>query len=370
MKKNENKVMLKPSGFCSYKDSVFFIQRNMNMLVEMDHDLRKIRMVKYLADGIDGYQLLYNDYCICVNDEIYILSNSLQDVYVWNFCTKELKSFSFMKDDQIYVNKAVCIENNNIVLFPNGGNKKLIFDCDKKICVSKKLKDIEEVFLEKCYAIDDGKYIFADSGGNRIHFLDEKLEYLDNIQVGRDVCRYWGIVVVGNYYVLPQMDENKVTIYDKKKRNYVELDYPEDYISKKGYGYLNMYAFGNKVYIFPMYANMIISIDLNQMTVQKEFVEEKISIKYNYEKTAVVEETYVDSFVMDNKVVVYEDMYECWHKFDCQNNTVEKIEVFKEQNQTFINQLRTLFCAEKQHTINEGFGLNSLDNFLFNLIDE
>lgn len=369
MKNNNRGVMLKPSGFCLCGESIFFLQQNMNMLVEMDSDLKKIKMVKHLSNNIYGYPSLYNDFCICVNNEIYVFANSSKDIFIFDLKERELKTCSLMTGkNRIFVNKAMHLKNNSIILLPNGDTQKIYIDCDSKVCAYKNIGSKIGLFLEKCYVVEHNKFVFADSSGNNIHILDQNFDYLDSCRVGKDNSRYWGIIAVGDYYILPQMDENKATVYDKRTKSYTELDYPNNYVSRKGYGYSNMYAFGNKVYIFPMFANMIISVDVERMTVQQEFAEENLSVKYSQTKTEIIAETYVDSFIVDDNVIVYEDMFECWHKFNCRNNTVEVVELSKDQEQNYIDELRVVVSSNNQECIiNESVGLNSLDNFIFSL---
>lgn len=371
MKDYDKCVMLKPIGYCLCGDSIFFIQRDMNMLVEISKDLKKIKMVKRLSNKMCGMRALdiYNDFCIYANNCIYIFANGSNNVSIYDLQEQKLKTYVIAnKKESVFLHKAIFIEGNSFVLLPNGGTQKIYFDLNSKVCAYENMGNDKDIFLEECYAIESDKYIFTDSSGNNIHVLDAKFHYLNSIQIGKNNRRYWGIAIVGDYYVLPWMEGQGVTIYNKKKEEYLELFYPDNYISKKGYGYSSMYTFESKVYIFPLFANMILSIDVEQMTVQQEFAEENISVKYNKNKTEIIAETYIDSLVIDDNVVVYEDMLDCWHKFNCKNNTVEVVRLLEEQEQNYIDELRLLFSSNTQECIiKEGFGPNNLDNFIFSL---
>lgn len=366
------KPVLLPTGLCVKDDNIWFMQSGGNQLIRADIHSFEILDKFYIPWEKGFFHRGCGDQILDVGDKLLILLNESNCIYAFDVIAGNLRKVTALPHERVFRDNIVVCRNGNLYILPYDNNDVLKYDYINDFW-EQILIGNSGIRMERCFEEEGDVITSVDGGTNKIIrlFLSEK--YIEEIAVGKDSCRYWGIKKAADFFVLPHKNEKAVTLWNEKTGELYELtDFPYRYDGIEEWAYLNMYKNQDDIFIFPYYANMILRVDVNNKKIDQAFPAVLFEKDYADGLICFPKETYIDATECQKKVYLYAEIGQYWQVFDMERMTVHnypKYEIVPAENKKCLG---TLFDGEsgKFFMTRESRVTNcNFDNYILSLDD-
>lgn len=197
-------------------------------------------------------------------DCLWVLMEKSRKIYEYEIKTDTIKTYC-PEGECFKVHSEIVIEKEGqLFMLPHGSSDILRYDCHSNILEKKKFGK-EKIRAAKCYETDGTRIYAVDYDSNKLLRCDFSDRSCSVIKIGTGDAGYWGIKKADRYFVLLRLFEREIILWDEETGEMSKLvDFPEGYACLRGFAYLNMFVMNSKVYIFPIFSNMILKVDVEK----------------------------------------------------------------------------------------------------------
>lgn len=358
-----SKYGLIPIGYCEKDGILWFLQYKSNKLIKMQLNNFEIMDVYIIPQFNVSKLVVYADKIIDCGGKLCILHYGSGYIYEFDI---ESQTFELilLYENYKYCGGAVIKIGDNILIFPYGENYVLKYNyktstTEKDIFSDEQNRYFESNFVNR----NNTEVIFADSSNNILYKFSLIDNSIENITIGEDTNRYWGIKAINDYYLLPCINKNKILILNSNFEILKKIDIQCDkYASYIGYAVTDMYLYDKYLYIFPKFSNAVLRINLESYSVELGF-DQAILSDNNFSNISC-RETFADTIRIENNVYAYLAEKKIWYIFNLKDNRTEVYSNLEIVNERVLNNIRKLYIND---VINEDGINNTLDNFLLSI---
>lgn len=305
--------------FCIKDNTLWLLQAGSNKLVKMNINTYEIEKVTSIPCERRFWP--YNCKMLDVGDRLLLLFGDSKKIYEYEIETGTVKIHELPIENRLLGFECAIVRDNKLFLFPYKSRDILEYNY-RTYSMKKRRFGKTDVKVDKCYEMNENGtvYYLADEGSNVLYQYDIAGLPCTSIPIGRMENRYWGVKKCGSYFVLPNLDKKAITLWNEENGETVELtEFPEEYMYLEGAPYLDMFEIDNNIYIFPIYANMILKVSIENRTITQAFPEVFFVPDYDINSERFSRETYWCAKRYNNYIYAYASYEKSWHIFDLEN---------------------------------------------------
>lgn len=351
---NNKKNILYPTGYCIEGEVLWFLQRNLNKVVNYSLKTNQIcNVIELFLTPSRRYDDWYNDRIIHIDGKLYIFVSCANFLQVYDIQQDVLNKFDFPNGLTMDYH-SILVHDRHIYAFPYGNEIGL------KISLNGEIEELniygeKKPYYQRWCVEYENEVLWPDTvngGYFKFDFLTSNIVSCEIENVDSPIS---AIAEIDKFYVMPYVKENKILICDTSNYSIEIIDYPEGYKANANYRYINIYEYNGKVYLFPLTANMIVEIDPQKKTAVQVFCDVDLS------------SIYYDCIFYEGNILAYEMKKQNFRIFNLNNFSVEELPIVIDTNfEEKLCDLKSVLNQPGKVWI-EGMGLN-LETFILNLV--
>lgn len=359
-----------PIEACIKEEDIWFIQFNSNKLVRIDKNTYEIKKIVNIPGEPPFLCRPYNYHLVDRDDSLWVLLEKSRRIYEYGIETGTIKMHTFEGEDFKFHSEIVIEKEHQLLMIPHGSSDILQYDYHSNVLEKRKFVK-ETIRAAKCYGVDGTRIYVADYDSNMVHCYDFFDQSCTLIKIGTEKDRYWGVKKVGRYLVLLCLFEREIVLWDEETGEILRLaDFPKDYACLEGFAYLNMFEKNNNIYIFPIFSNMILKVDVEKRVIEQAFKEVFYDTSYDENSEYFINATYLCAKRSGDCVYAYAVYKKSWDVFDLETETIRSRSVFEIKEPEHKRQIENIlddnvyeepFCECEKRTI------CTLENYIRNI---
>lgn len=311
--------------FCMKDDTVWLLQAGSNKLVKMNRNTYEIEKVTDIPCERRFWP--YNCKMTDIGDRLLLLFGNSKKIYEYEIETDTVKIYELPIENSLSGFECAIARDNKLFLLPYKSRDILEYDY-RTHATERRRFGKTDVKVAKCYEMNDSGtvYYLADEGSNVLYQYDITSWSCTPVPIGKAENRYWGVKKSGSYFVLPNLDKKAITLWNEESGETVELtEFPEGYMYLDGAPYLDMFERDNNIYIFPIYANMILKVSIEDRTITQAFPDVFFEPDYDINSEQFSRETYWCVKNYRHYIYAYASYEKSWHIFDLKNLNLKTV---------------------------------------------
>lgn len=359
-----------PITVCIKEKDIWFMQFHSNKLVRVDKSTYEVKKIVSLPGEPPFKCRPYNYHLIDRGDSLWVLMEKSRRIYEYEMEADTIKTHTFENGDFRFHSEIVIEKEDQFLMLPHGSSDILAYDCHSNSLEKRKFGK-DKIRAAKCYGADGTKIYVTDYDSNVLHRYDFSDQSCTAIKIGGKDNRYWGVKKAGRYLVLLQLFEREIILWDEETGEMSKLtDFPKEYACLRGFSYLNMFEKNNKIYIFPIYSNMILKVDVEKKVIEQAFKEIYYDTSYDENSEHFMNATYLCAERSGDYVYAYAVYKKSWDVFDLETETIRSRTDFKIKEPEY---KQTISCMQDGNVYEESFcecekrTICTLENYIRNI---
>lgn len=306
-----------PGGMCIKDERVWFMQLNSNKIVKVDEMMSEVEEMISIPMENSFKHRLYNYHMIDIGSKLLLLLEKSKNIYEYNVETQTITSHSLGINQYRFHSEIIVEWNRKLWMFPYGDNTVLKYDYDTGSITEKSQEVWNCVKAAKCHEIIGAYVYMVNSGSNHVYRYNLVDDSCIGIVVGEKDSQYWGIKKAGDYFVLPHINKQRITLWNEENGTIVEMmDFPKRYECLDRNAYLDMFEKNGNIYIFPFYANMLLKVDIQKKCIVQVFLEEFFVTDIDSYSEKFRCSMYLCARQHNDHIYAYASYRNCWQIFD------------------------------------------------------
>jgi|GEM_PF-5048285 len=363
-----------PGNLCIKDGHIWFMQLNSNKFVRVNEAMSEAEEVINIPMENSFKHRQYNYHLINVGTKLLLLLEKSKNIYEYDIDTQMITSHPLGTDEFRFHSEVVIEWNGKLWMFPYGGNSVLEYDYHTDAVTERRQTVWRSVKAAKCHEMIGTDVYMVNSGSNRIYRYNLADNSCVELEVGDESNQYWGIKKAGDYFVLPHIDKQKITLWNEENGTVIELmDFPKQYECLTGNAYLDMFEKNGDLYLFPFYANMILKIDIQNKCIVQGFADEFFPTNSGGNSGKFRCAMYLCAKQYNDRIYAYACYQNCWQVFDLNSERVQNGSTFGIHCLEHEKMLNTLLeCGtDDAESFCEGESsiICTLDNYIRDIMD-
>lgn len=318
-----------PGTLCVKDESIWFIQLNSNKLVRVDRATYEAEEIISIPMELPYKHRMYNYHIIDIGNSLLLLLEKSKNIYEYEVNTGNFIVHPLKLENTEFHSEIVIERNGKLFMFPYVGGDVLEYDYRTDTEIIRSHMGFWNIKAAKCYEIVGNRIYMVGKGSNRIYQYDFINHSYVVRAIGDEENQYWGVKKVGKYFVLPHLEKKAVTLWEEENELVTELtDFPDFYSYYDKNAYLDMFENDGDLYIFPLYANMILKINVENKIITQAFKDVFFEPDYDINSDHFTSETYLCVNKYENYIYAYALYKKCWQIFNLNNMSVENSAFF------------------------------------------
>lgn len=326
------KPVLLPVGLCVKNEMIWFIQNGGNQLMGVDihsFQIKKRLRIPCVPWGNSFFHRELNDRIIDIGNKILILLNGSNVIYAYDFSSDAVEEMAALPKGEKFLNNGILYKDGCLVLLPYQSKYVLKYHVYNDLWRETQISDYD-ISMEKQLVMENDTVLAVNKYSNSVYHYNLLKDSMEEVSIGDKDNQYWGIMKAGGYYVLPHSEKKALTLWKPETEEIYEiLDFPADYRDMKGYSYLNMYRAGNDVLLIPYCANMILKINITDMSISNDFKNNCFWLRDCADKIDGSKMAYYASVIWDKKIYLYSVIQQNWHVVDTNTMSLKVFPKYK-----------------------------------------
>lgn len=370
--RREEEPSFLPAVLCIKDEFIWFIQLNSNKLVKVDKKTFEVEKVINIPFESPYRDCRYNYHLIDAGNSLLLLLENSRQIYEYEFGTGTIKSHRPECEGFIFHSEIVMKRGEKLVMLPYNGNSIVEYDyCAKKTI--KKTFMQHNIKAARCCEVIGTKVYMVDKNSNILYQYDTRDDSYTTKTIGEQDNRYWGAKKAGRYFVLPHQEKPAITLWDEESGETIELTkFPQQYTCYEELAYLDMIESDGNIYIFPLYANMILKVDVENKQIVQGFESIFLNVDYSANSERISEEIYLCVKKYGNYIYAYAAFKKCWQIFDFTAMCVQDIPfagIKKREHKDMIENILNDEVYEESFCQGEHLSITTLKNYIKNVAD-